>query len=74
MSLEFIIPIATVVILILSFAWLIKVVQSTVKTALIIVAILILLQIGFGINSDQIIEQAIQLLKQIQDFIINKLN
>lgn len=74
MSLEFIIPIATVVILILLFAWLIKVVQSTVKTALIIVAILILLQIGFGINSDQIIEQAIQLLKQIQDFIINKLN
>lgn len=74
MFLEIIIPIATVIILMLLFTWLVKVLQSTIKTALIIVAILILLQIGFGINSDQIIEQTVQSLEQIRDFIIGKLN
>ena len=74
MSLELIIPIATVIILMLLFTWLVKVLQSTIKTALIIVAILILLQIGLGINSDQIIEQTVQSLEQIRDFIIDRLN
>ena len=74
MSLELIIPIATVIILMLLFTWLVKVLQSTIKTALIIVAILILLQIGFGINSDQIIEQTVQSLEQIRDFILDRLN
>ena len=74
MSLELIIPIATVIILMLLFTWLVKVLQSTIKTALIIVAILFLLQIGFGINSDQIIEQTVQSLEQIRDFILDRLN
>ena len=74
MSLEIIIPIAAAVILMLLFTWLVKVLQSTIKTALIIVAILILLQIALGINSNQIIEQVLQLIEQIRDFILDKLN
>ena len=74
MSLEIIIPIAAAVILMLLFTWLVKVLQSTIKTALVIVAILILLQIALGINSNQIIEQVIQLIEQIRDFILDKLN
>ena len=74
MSLEVIIPIAAAVILMLLFTWLVKVLQSTIKTALVIVAILILLQITLGINSNQIIEQVLQLIEQIRDFILNELN
>ena len=74
MSLEIIIPIAAAVILMLLFTWLVKVLQSTIKTALVIVAILILLQITLGINSNQIIEQVLQLIEQIRDFILDKLN
>ena len=74
MSLEIIIPIAAAVILMLLFTWLVKVLQSTIKTALVIVAILILLQIVLGINSNQIIEQVLQLIEQIRDFILNELN
>ena len=74
MSLEIIIPIAAAVILMLLFTWLVKVLQSTIKTALVIVAILILLQITLGINSNQIIEQVLRLIEQIRDFILDKLN
>jgi len=74
MSLEIIIPIATVVILLLLFTWLVKVLQSTVKTALVIVAILVLLQIAFGINSEQIIQQVIQSVEQIRDLAMDQLS
>ncbi|MEO0925551.1 MAG: hypothetical protein AAFR62_04930 [Cyanobacteria bacterium J06629_2] len=74
MSLEIIIPIATVVILLLLFSWLVKVLQSTIKTALVIVAILVLLQIAFGINSEQIIQQVIQSVEQIKDLAMDQLN
>ncbi|MEL6579661.1 MAG: hypothetical protein AAFQ14_07915 [Cyanobacteria bacterium J06621_12] len=73
MSLEIIIPLAAVVILLLLFTWLVKVLQSTVKTALVIVAILILLQIAFGINSEQIIQQVVRLIEQIRDFALGQL-
>ena len=74
MSLEIIIPLAAVVILVLLFTWLVKVLQSTLKTGLVIVAILILLQIAFGINSEQIIQQVVLLIEQIRDFALDKLN
>ena len=74
MSLEIIIPLAAVVILMLLFTWLVKVLQSTLKTGLVIVAILILLQIAFGINSEQIIQQVVLLIEQIRDFALDKLN
>ncbi|MEL6495032.1 MAG: hypothetical protein AAFQ41_07890 [Cyanobacteria bacterium J06623_7] len=70
MSLEIIIPIAAIAIVLLLFTWLVKVLQSTIKTALVIVAILILLQIGFGVTSEQIIEQVLQIVEQIKDFIL----
>lgn len=73
MSLEIIIPIAAAVILLLLFTWLVKVLQSTIKTVLVIVAILVLLQIAFGIDSNQIIQQVSQMVKYIQDFVLNRI-
>jgi hypothetical protein len=69
MSLEIIIPIATAIILLLLFTWLLNVLKSTIKTVLIVAAILIVLQIIFGINSEQIIQATLQTLERIQKFI-----
>jgi len=38
------------------------------------VAILVLLQIAFGINSEQIIQQVIQSVEQIKDLAMDQLN
>lgn len=73
MSLEIIIPIATTVILLLLCSWLFKVLKSTIKTGLVIVAILILLQIAFGIDSNQIIQEVLAMVKHIQELVLEKL-
>lgn len=73
MSLEIIIPIAVGIILLLLFIWLVTLLKSTVKTVLAIAAILILLQVAFDINSEQIIQQVVQILEGIRDFAIDKL-
>ena len=70
MSLEIIIPIAAAIILLLLFTWLIKVFQSTIKTVVIILAILILLQVGFGVDSQEIIQEIIQIVKRLQQLIL----
>lgn len=70
MSLEIIIPIAAAIILFLLFTWLIKVFQSTIKTVLIILAILILLQVAFGVDSQEIIQEIIQIVKRLQQLIL----
>jgi hypothetical protein len=69
MSLEIIIPIAAAIILLLLFTWLLNVLKSTIKTVLVIAAILIVLQIIFGINSEQIIQGILQIVERIQKFI-----
>ncbi len=70
MSLEIIIPIAAAIILLLLFTWLLNVLKSTIKTVLIIVALLILLQVTLGINSEQIIQEIWQIGERIQKLII----
>ena len=70
MSLEIIIPIAAAIILLLLFTWLIKVFQSTIKIVVIILAILILLQVAFGIDSQEIIQEIIQIVKRLQQLIL----
>ena len=69
MSLEIIIPIAAVIILFFLLTWIIKVFKVTIKTVLIIVAILILLQIIFGINSEDVIQEIVNIVERIQKLI-----
>lgn len=70
MSLEIIIPIAAAIILLLLFTWLLNVLKSTIKTVLIIAALLILLQVTLGINSEQIIQGIWQIGERIQKLVI----
>lgn len=70
MSLEIIIAIAAAIILLLLFSWLLNVLKSTIKTVLIIAALLILLQVTFGINSEQIIQGIWQIGERIQKLVI----
>ncbi len=70
MSLEIIIPIAAAIILLLLFVWLIKVFKSTITTVLVILAIFILLQIAFGIDSQEIIQEMIQIVERFQQLIL----
>ncbi|HEY9770884.1 MAG TPA: hypothetical protein V6C71_20730 [Coleofasciculaceae cyanobacterium] len=70
MSLEIIIPIAAVIILLLLFTWLIKVFKSTIKTVLIILAILLLLQVAFGVDSQEIIQEMMQIVTRLQQLIL----
>lgn len=71
MSVEIIIPIAAVIVLLLLFTWLLQVLKSSVKTLLTIAAILILLQIAFGISSEQIIQETLQIIDRIEQAVFN---
>lgn len=71
MSLEIIIPIAAVVILLLLVTWLIKVFQVTIKTVLIVMAILLLLQVVLGVNSQEVIQEIINVVQRIQQFVLS---
>ncbi len=48
---------AAIVISVLVFTWLIKVVKATVSTALVIAAIVLVMQFVFGIGADKILQQ-----------------
>ena len=71
MSLEIIIPIAAAIILLMLFSWSIKVFKITVQALLPIVAILLLLQIGFGVSSQEIIQESIRIVKDIQQLVLD---
>ena len=70
MSLEIIISIAAVIILFMLFSWSIKVFKITLQALLPIVAILLLLQIGFGVSSQEIIRESVRIVKEIQQLIL----
>jgi hypothetical protein len=72
MSVEIIIPIAAVIILWLLFTWSIKVFKASIKTLLIIVAIFFLVQIVFGIDSQQIIQEVIRIINYIEQLVLGK--
>jgi len=74
MPLEIIVAIAIGIILLLLFTWLVTLLKSTVKTALVIAAILIFLQVAFDVDSEHIFAQLVQILEKIQDFVLNQLN
>jgi heme A synthase len=72
MSIEIIIPIAAVIILLLLFTWSIQVFKASIKTLLIILAIFFLVQIVFGIDSQQIIQEVIRIVNYIEQLILGK--
>ena len=74
MSLEIIVSLATAIILLLLFVWLLQVLKSTIKAVLLIGGILILLQLGLGISSEQIIQTVAQTLESIRVFIVDRLS
>jgi hypothetical protein len=61
MSVELIIVIASVVITWLIFTWLIKVLKASLSTAITIAAILLILQLVFGIQYQTIWQEVIKL-------------
>lgn len=65
MSVEIIIPIAAVVVLLLIVTWLFTVLKTSIKTMLSIAAILIVLQIAFGIDSRQFAREILQIIAHI---------
>lgn len=70
MSVEIIIPIIAVIILWLLFTWSIKIFKASIKTLLIIVAIFLLMQIAFGISSEQIVQEVISIFNNIKQLIL----
>ncbi|MEM9510329.1 MAG: hypothetical protein AAGA16_22040 [Cyanobacteria bacterium P01_E01_bin.35] len=71
MPLEVIIPIAAAIILLLLLIWIIKVFKITIKTGVIVVLILILLQIIFGVNSQDIIQEILGIIERIRQLILD---
>lgn len=63
---------AAIAISVLVFTWLIKVVKATVTTALVIAAIVFLLQFVFGIGADKILDQTIQLVQYLWQMIFGR--
>ena len=69
MPLEIIIPLAAIVILLLIFSWSIRVLGSTIKPLLTIVAILLLLQVAFGVSSQDVLQEMMQIVTKIQQLL-----
>ena len=71
MPVEIIIPVAAVIILLLILTWLFNVVKASIKTALVIAAIIIVLQIVFDINSQDFVQEVLKIIDRIGQLIFN---
>ena len=69
MPLEIIISLAAVIILLLLFSLSIKVLKSSIKTLLIIAAILFMLQIYLGVSSQEILDKIVVIVTTVRQFI-----
>ena len=69
MPLEIIISLAAVIILLLLFSLSIKVLKSSIKTLLIIAAILFMLQIYLGVSSQEILDEIVGIVTTVRQFI-----
>jgi predicted PurR-regulated permease PerM len=72
MPIELIILLASLVITWLVFTWLIKVLKASIGTAIAIAAIVLILQIIFGINNQEIWQQIINLPQTLLDLFSGK--
>ena len=70
-SLDLIIAIAAVIIMWLVFSWSIQVLKVSIKTALTVAAIILALQIFFGIRSEQIWQGANKIIEISENFIVS---
>jgi predicted PurR-regulated permease PerM len=61
MPAELITLIAALIVSWLVFTWLLKVVKASIKTALTIAVLVLILQFVFGIHIEQIVQQILQL-------------
>jgi len=69
---DLVLLIAAIVIALLVFTLLIKVVRSTISTAITITLIVLVLQLIFGIGPDQVIGQVSQFFQSLWEFVIGK--
>lgn len=72
MSIELIVLIGAFLVSWLVFKWLLDIVKTTLKTALAIAAIILILQLGFGIGWQDLWQQIVNLPQTIQDFNSNQ--
>ena len=63
---------AAIVISVLVFTWLIKVVKATVGTALVIAAIVLVMQFVFGIGADKLIQQVWELGQYLWQMVVKR--
>lgn len=71
MSVEIIIPIAAAIVLLLILTWLFKVLQASVKTMLTIAAIFIVLQVAFGVKSQDFAREILQIIDRLKEIVFN---
>ena len=67
MSAQLILVIASLILSWLIFTWLIKIVKTTVSTAIGVAAIALLLQLFFGIGPDAILDSIFNLPQLLKD-------
>ncbi|ANV85279.1 hypothetical protein AWQ21_13400 [Picosynechococcus sp. PCC 7003] len=72
MPIEIIVIVAALIISWLVFTAFIKIVKTSVQTAVTIAVIVLVLQLAFGIQSGQVITQIIELPRIIWDFFSNR--
>jgi predicted PurR-regulated permease PerM len=71
MSLELVILIGALVVTWLVFQWLIKVVKTSIGTAIAIAVVVLILQLAFGIGPQQLWEQIINLPQTLTNIFQN---
>lgn len=64
-----ILVIAAIVISVLVFTWLIKIVKATIGTAILLAAIVLVLQLVFGIGPSQLWEQISQIPQTVWNLV-----
>lgn len=67
MSAQLILVIAALILSWLVFTWLIKIVKTTVSTAIGVAAIVLVLQLFFGIGPQAILDTIVNLPQQLQE-------
>lgn len=72
MSAQLILVIASLILSWLIFTWLIKIVKTTVSTAIAVAAIVLLLQLFFGIGPDAILDSIFNLPQLLKDTFSNR--
>lgn len=72
MPAELIVLVAAVIIAWLIFTWLIRVVKVSITTAIAIVAIILFLQLVFGIGSQEVWQQLVRLIQNLWQFLSDR--